>query len=130
MIIKFLLKIWPALLPILVYFLSIILQKVIRNIFKKKAGKKIGKIINATYHEVKSKNEIQNEEDLNKANYKIGNFSLQNQYFIMVLYLSFFISIMCFLFFAIRPPKIEEGRYIPAHIKDGKVIPWKIIDEK
>ena len=124
MIIRFLLKIWPALLPILVYCLWIVLQKTTQKIITKNSSKKSGKIINATYHEVK------NEIEPNKIGAKVGNFSLQNQHFIIVLYLSFFVAIICFLFFAIRIPNVEEDQYIPAHVENGKIIPGKIIDRK
>lgn len=118
MILKFLLKIWPALLPILIYCLWILVQKIIYKFFAKKAGK----IIDATYEEVNNKEEKkQNPTD------KAGNFSLHNRQFIMILYLSFFIAIICFLFFAIRVPKIENGKYVPAHIENGKIIPGEII---
>ncbi len=120
MIIKLLLKIWPALTPILIYCLWILAQKIAYRILTKKAGR----IINATYQEVNPNRSNQKED--NKETQKVSHFSLQNRQFIIVLYLSFFIAIVCFLFFAIRVPRIEGGKYIPAHMENGKIIPSKI----
>ncbi len=119
MIIKLLLKIWPALLPIIIYCLWIIAMAIVKKMIAKSLAKKSGKIIDATYQEIK------NEQKIDPI---IGNFSLQNRQFIIVLYLSFFIAIICFLFFAIRVPYIEGGKYIPAHMEDGKIVPAEIID--
>jgi hypothetical protein len=119
MIIKLLLKIWPALLPIIIYCLWIIAMAIAKKMIAKSLAKKSGKIIDATYQEIK------NEQKIDPI---IGNFSLQNRQFIIVLYLSFFIAIICFLFFAIRIPYIEGGKYIPAHMEDGKIVPAEIID--
>lgn len=119
MILKLLLKIWPALTPILLYCLWILVQVIARKIKRKS-----GKIIDATYEEVGVNQKM--DGDIKK---KVGDFSLHNKQFIMVLYLSFFVAIICFLFFAIRVPKIEEGKYVPAHIKGGIVVPGKIIKE-
>ncbi len=79
----------------------------------------MGKVIDATYEEIKPKENTKNQQT--------GNFSLKNRQFIIVLYLSLFIAIICFLFFAIRLPNIVEGNYIPAHIENGKVVPAQII---
>ncbi|MCE3255578.1 MAG: hypothetical protein K0R25_1072 [Rickettsiaceae bacterium] len=122
MIIKFLLKIWPALLPILIYCLWIAFKKINRAIIAKREAEKSGKIINATYQEAEKNVGKQNDE---KA---VGDFSLYNQRFVTILYLSLFIAIICFLFFAIRVPRIEKGEYVPAHIENGKVVPGKIIE--
>ena len=100
---RFLLKIWPALLPIAIYSLWL-------------WAKKKSKSIDATYQEL--------DKD---GKPKQGDFSLQNRKFIVVLYLSLLIAILCFLFFAIRVPNIEEGTYVPAHMKNGKVIPAEIV---
>jgi hypothetical protein len=121
MILKLLLKIWPALTPIIIYCLWILAQKIAYKIIAKKISK-AGKIINATYSEVNK-----DEENSKNTEESIGNFSLQNRKFIMVLYSSFFIAIICFLFFAIRVPKIENGKYVPAYMEDGKVVPGKIV---
>ncbi len=73
-----------------------------------------GKIIDAIY---------------NEKNKSFGDFSLQNRQFIMTLYLSFFLALICFLFFAIRVPRVEKGEYIPAHIEEGKIVPARIISK-
>ena len=124
MILKILIELLPALLPIIIYCLWIVVRQVAREIIinsaKKKAAKKAGKIIDATYEEIKKEP---------KFDPIINDFSLQNRQFIIVLYLSFFIAIICFLFFAIRVPHIEKGEYVPAHIENGKVIEGKIIEK-
>ncbi len=120
--IKLLLKIWPALTPIIIYFLWILAQKLAYKIIARKIAKKAGRIIDATYQEVNPNNTQDNKKG------KVGDFSLQNRQFIMVLYLSLFIAIICFLFFAIRVPKIEKGEYVPAHMENGKVLPGRIVE--
>ncbi len=119
MILKLLLKIWPALIPLLIYCLWLLVRAFARKMIAKHLVKKSEKIINATYQEIKPEP---------KTDPLMSNFSLQNRQFIVVLYLSFFVAIICFLFFAISVPHIEKGQYIPAHIEDGKVIPGKIIE--
>ena len=116
--IKILVEILPAFLPIIIYFLWLLVRMSARKIIVKNLEKS-GKIINATYQEVK------NDQ---KTDQIISDFSLQNKNFIIVLYLSFFIAIICFLFFALRVPKIENGKYIPAHIENSKIIPSRIVE--
>ena len=130
MILKLLLKIWPAVTPILIYCLWILAQTIVKQIIVNNAKKRLGKIINATYQDLNQSTEesIKNQSEQQK---RASNFSLANKNFIIVLYLSFFTALICFLFFAISVPKIENGQYVPAHIeKDGKIITGKIIDKE
>ncbi len=110
MILKILLKIWPALVPLILYLFWIY---VIDRIILKKLKK--SKIINAEFEEV-------------RQNKIINPFSLKNYRFIFTIYLSLILLIISFLFLAVRTPNIENGKYIPAKIKDGKVISGKIIE--
>ena len=121
MIIKLLLKIWPALLPILIYCLWILAQRIFNKLWNRKSAR----IINATYQEVNP-----NHKESDQTNDKINDFSLQNHRFIVVLYLSFFVAIICFLFFAIRVPLIEDGKYVTAHMEEGKIVPGAIISPR
>jgi hypothetical protein len=122
MIIKLLLKIWPATTPILVYFLWILAKGIARKIIMRSLNKKANRIIDGVFEEVDKEQKNSPEEEK-----KIGDFSLQNRQFIVVLYLSIFVAIICFLFFALNTPKIEAGEYVPARIENGKIIPAKII---
>ena len=126
MIIKLLLKIWPALLPILIYCLWILAQRIFNKLWNRKSAR----IINATYQEVNHQEVNPNHKESDQTNDKINDFSLQNHRFIVVLYLSFFVAIICFLFFAIRVPLIEDGKYVPAHMEEGKIVPGAIISPR
>ena len=85
MIFKLILKIWPSLIPIIVYFFwTYFIEKILINkIFRK------GKIIDAT----KEKEEYVIE--------KPGNFSLRNKRFIFVLYISLILAIVTLIYFAL-----------------------------
>ncbi len=120
MILKILIELLPALLPIIIYCLWLLVRGIAREMIVKSAKKKSGKIIDATYEEIKKEP---------KFDPIINDFSLQNRQFIIVLYLSLFIAIICFLFFAIRVPHIEKGEYVPAHMENGKVVEGKIIEK-
>ena len=98
MILKLLLKIWPALTPILLYIFWIAVKRIIKNHFKKKS------YIEGEFKEVKN-----SEKDL--ANHKseistdeskqiIGDFSLRNPKFIVIVYLSLSLIILSLIFFA------------------------------
>jgi hypothetical protein len=92
MLIKILLKIWPALLPIALYIIwRLVIKKII---FKIKERSKIingEKIIGEKSSE---KNEINNSGNLKK----IFNFSDKN--FIITLYISLILMIACLIFLA------------------------------
>lgn len=115
MLIKFLLKIWPSLIPFLLYFLWIKLRK------------KNSKIIDATYQEVDRDGNPKSDQLKSQAK-SPGDFSLQNRRFVTIVYVSLVIAIICFLFFAIRVPHVENGKYIPAEIRDGKIVPGKVVE--
>ena len=117
MIIKLLLKIWPALLPFLLYFLWIWFQKIINKInnFNKRKSKNF---IEGEYQEIKtnSNNEIKNNNDDNNndddkkeeentqniSSANIPPFSLKNPLFIAVIYLGLIFMIIYFLSFALQ----------------------------
>lgn len=120
MILKILIELLPALLPVLVYCLWLLVRGIARKMIVRGLRKKSEKIINATYEAIRKEP---------KVDPIISDFSLQNRQFIIVLYLSFFTAIICFLFFAIRVPNIEKGEYVPAHMENGKVIEGKIIEK-
>ncbi|MFT6077120.1 MAG: hypothetical protein ACJA02_000489 [Myxococcota bacterium] len=124
MIIKLLLKIWPAITPILIYFLWTLAKGIARKMIMRNLNKKANKIIDGVFEEVDKdqKDNVDKEE-------KVGDFSLQNRQFILVLYISIFVAIICFLFFALNSPQIDEGKYVPAHIENGKIMPARIIVE-
>jgi hypothetical protein len=123
MLLKLILKIWPAITPILIYFFWILAKRIARNLAMKAANKVANKIIDGEFVEVNNKGKKIKEED------NVGDFSLQNKHFIITLYLSFFVAIICFLFFALQVPKMEKGvKYIPPHMKNGKVISGKIVE--
>ena len=129
MILKLLLKIWPAITPIIIYCFWLFVQSIIKKTIAKNTHKKLGKIIEATYQEFDSNTEKPTHNQVNSQE-KISDFSLNNKNFIIVLYFSFFIAIICFLFFAISVPRIENGKYVPAHIEDGKITTGKIIEDQ
>lgn len=84
MLIRLLLKIWPALLPILFYlFWIFVVEKIIIKKFFKKS-----KIIEGEFKIVGE------GETAQPNNSSIPKFSLQNRVFVMVLYLSFILAII------------------------------------
>jgi hypothetical protein len=82
MLLKILLKIWPALTPIILYIIWNILIKIL---FKKKD------YIEADYKDVN-----------NKTTSNISPYSLKNKQFIFVIYLSLIFLIISFLSFALQ----------------------------
>ncbi len=98
MILKLLLKIWPALIPILLYIFWIIIKRMIKNHFRKKS------YIEGEFMEVKNY-----EKDMtshksrvitNDNKQIIGDFSLRNPKFIIIVYLSLSLIIISLIFFA------------------------------
>lgn len=79
MLLKLLLKIWPSLIPILAYVVWII---VVENIILKRLMRKKETIDGELVGESSTK-DVQ----------RVGKFSLQNRYFVMVLYLSLILAI-------------------------------------
>jgi hypothetical protein len=108
MLIKILLKIWPALTPILLYAIwQLFIKKIINRLFRKNYCAKNNnsqsnneeKIIEGEFAEVKKNQESQNfsakknDEEPNKI------FSLNNQNFVRILYLSLILAIACVISF-------------------------------
>ena len=108
MLIKILLKIWPAITPILLYAIwQLFIKKIINRIFGKNYCAKNNnsqsnneeKIIEGEFAEVKKNQESQNfsakknDEKPNKI------FSLNNQNFVRILYLSLILAIACVISF-------------------------------
>lgn len=88
MLLKLLLKIWPSLIPILSYMLWVI---IVENIILKRLMRKKETIEGKLVGEGTTKKEnVQ----------KVSKFSLQNRYFIIVLYLSMILAIGTFISFA------------------------------
>lgn len=113
MLLKLLLKIWPALVPIIIYILWFLVFKKIL----KKSGK--DKVINGEFQDVNNKkNEARKELD--------QSFSLKDPKFIAIIYLSLITAIICFLVFAITSTVKRSGKYEPAELKNGDIIPAKL----
>ena len=108
MLIKILLKIWPALTPILLYAIwQLLIKKIINRLFHKNYCAKNNnsqsnneeKIIEGEFAEVKKNQENQNfsskknDEESNKI------FSLNNKNFVIILYLSLILAIACVISF-------------------------------
>jgi hypothetical protein len=84
--IRFLIKIWPAFLPIIIYLLWIyVIQKLLKKYFKKK------EVIEGEYKVVNK------EETL-----KVSQFSLHNQHFVIMLYFSLIIAILALILTAVK----------------------------
>lgn len=87
---KFILKIWPALLPIAIYTIWV-------YIFKKK-GKK--DYIDAEYKIVDEKAKSE----------QIGAFSLQNNVFVLILFSTFLLIILSLIFIVINTKPIMQNQ--------------------
>ena len=93
MILKILLKIWPALTPILLYLLWILINKIL--------NKRKKNYIDGEFQDIKEtidKSPKSNQDNENE----VGPFSLKNNVFISVIYLSLVLTIISFLFFALQ----------------------------
>ena len=104
MLIKILLKIWPAITPILLYIIwEFFIKKLINRIFRKNYCVKNNnsqsnneeKIIEGEFVEVGDKKSDQKFESKTE---KI--FSLENKNFIIILYISLILAIACIISFA------------------------------
>jgi hypothetical protein len=104
MLIKILLKIWPAITPILLYIIwEFFIKKLINRIFRKNYCVKNNnsqsnneeKIIEGEFVEVGDKKSDQKFESKSE---KI--FSLENKNFVIILYISLIIAIACIISFA------------------------------
>ena len=103
MLIKILLKIWPAITPILLYIIwEFFIKKLINRIFRKNYCVKNNnsqsnneeKIIEGEFVEVGDKKSAQKFESKSD---KI--FSLENKNFVIILYLSLMLAIACVISF-------------------------------
>jgi len=103
MLIKILLKIWPAITPILLYIIwEFFIKKLINRIFRKNYCVKNNnsqsnneeKIIEGEFVEVGDKKSDQKFESKSD---KI--FSLENKNFVIILYLSLILAIACMISF-------------------------------
>lgn len=94
---KILLKIWPALMPILIYVLyQLFLKKLLIKIYKSKKNfnqSNSAKIIDAEIEEAigQKKTKTKNSSNI---------FSLHNKYFIIILYVTLILAILAVLSFA------------------------------
>ena len=104
MLIKILLKIWPAITPILIYAIwRLFIRKIINRIFHKNYCAKNNnsqsnseeKIIDGEFAEININQKSQNFSD--KKDDKI--FSLSNKNFVRILYLSLILAIACVISF-------------------------------
>ncbi len=111
MLIRFFLKIWPALLPILFYLFWIF---VIEKIFIKRILKK-EKIIEGE--------KIVGEKTTSKKLKDV--FSLKNKRFLITLYASLILAIISLVFSVFFSKKNQSTNYTPAQYKDKKIIPPK-----
>ncbi len=104
MLIKILLKIWPAITPILLYAIwQLFIKKIINRLFGKNYCAKNNnsqsnnaeKIIEGEFAEVNKNQENQSFSE--KSDNKI--FSLNNKNFVRILYLSLILAIACVISF-------------------------------
>jgi hypothetical protein len=95
MLLKIFLKIWPSLIPIVVYLVWVY---VIDGFFMKRFFKR-KKIIEGEFKTVGEKSTEAKNSKSGEGEEKgiIGKFSLQNQCFVLVLYLSLMLSIITLL---------------------------------
>lgn len=95
MLLKLLLKIWPALIPIILYVIWILF-------FKKKARESSKtKIIDGEFREI------------NEGPKSNNDFSLKDPKFIATVYLSLITAIICFLIFAITSNSNKSNHGLP-----------------
>ncbi len=107
MLIKILLKIWPAITPILLYAIwQIFLKKLINRLFRKNYCAKNNnsqsnneeKIIEGEFFDVNNKGRDSKDAKI-KAEDDNKMFSLNNKNFVIILYLSLILAIICVISF-------------------------------
>tara|TARA_A100001015_G_C14860140_1_gene659995 strand:+ start:364 stop:702 length:339 start_codon:yes stop_codon:yes gene_type:complete len=104
---KILLKIWPGLIPFVVYFFWLIIFRLISKSFLKKSQKE--KIIDAEI--------IEEQKPLISKN----DFSLSNNLFFAIFIISCLLMIFTIIRFGTQNPAFD-GKYVPAKIqKDGSI---------
>lgn len=102
MLLKLLLKIWPALVPILSYLIWVyVIQGFVMRKLRERQAKKEGKIIEGEFVKVGEKSTAakseNNDNSSNKAKESFQKFSLENPQFVLVLYLSLIFAIITLL---------------------------------
>ncbi len=109
---RFILKLWPALTPILFYlFWVFVIERILlKRILKKKTIIEGEKVVG----------------EKTTAEKKISHFSLENRRFVAVLYLSLILAILTLILSALLTPNKDTSSYVPAQYKDGKILPPKI----
>ncbi len=108
MILKLILKLWPALLPILTYLFwvvvvqNIMVRYLLNKIYGQKGKKKKSKIIDGEYEIIgdKSTKKSQEFDDFQEKSLKY-HFSLKNKIFVGVVYLSLITAIFSLIYTAL-----------------------------
>jgi hypothetical protein len=98
MLIKILLKIWPAITPILLYiFWNYVIDRILKKIFKRKDTIKGDKIVKDGEKIIGESASEKLQENF-KNEQKISPFSLRNRYFVIILYISFISAIFTLIY--------------------------------
>lgn len=115
MLVKLLLKVWPALLPWVIYFLWILFSKKILPFLRKKKFLKFlslrskgfksdeGRIIEAEYVSSDNSNNSINDDEKRSQNFAKANEKIafsSSKHFIILLYLSLILGIISVISFA------------------------------
>ena len=108
MLMKILLKIWPALTPILLYaiwqfFIKRIINRILRKNYRAKNNNSQSnnkeKIIEGEFADIDKNQESQNFSAKQNDDYTKNVFSLENKNFVRILYLSLILAIACIISF-------------------------------
>jgi len=108
MLMKILLKIWPALTPILLYVIwQFFIKKIINRILRKNYCAKNNnsqsnnkeKIIEGEFADIDKNQENKNFSATKNDDYTKNVFSLENKNFVRILYLSLILAIACVISF-------------------------------
>ena len=114
MLVKILLKIWPALTPILIYICwQLFLKKSVNKIFRSNADlnqhnnmKQEGRVIDAEFEQLDEKmknnktDSSKNLSDKQQKDDKEQIFSLNNKNFVIIIYISLIAGVLCIISFA------------------------------
>ena len=108
MLMKILLKIWPALTPILLYTIwQLFIKRIINRILRKNYCVKNNnsqsnneeKIIEGEFADIDKNQENKNFSATKNDDYTKNVFSLENKNFVRILYLSLILAIACVISF-------------------------------
>jgi len=108
MLMKILLKIWPALTPILLYVIwQFFIKRIINRILRKNYCAKNNnsqsnnkeKIIEGEFADIDKNQENKNFSATKNDDYTKNIFSLENKNFVRILYLSLILAIACVISF-------------------------------